>query len=65
MLGLGAAFGFQALNWVGFAWHLAVVVMAAGVVLGLKFKEALASMVLGAALVLVIQLIFRAAFFRI
>ena len=39
--------------------------MAAGVVLGLELKEALASMVLGAALVLVIQLIFRAAFFRI
>ncbi len=65
LLGLGAAFGFQALNWIGFVWHLAVVVMAAGVVLGLELKEALAAMVLGAALVLVIQLIFRAAFFRI
>lgn len=65
LLGLGAAFGLPFLNWVGFLWHLALVVMAAGVVLGLKLKEAIGSVVLGSALVLVFQLIFRAVFFRI
>lgn len=50
---------------IGLLWYLALVVVATGVVLGLKWEEALGAVVLGAALVLLVQLIFRAPFFRI
>lgn len=52
------------LDLVGLVWHLALLGLVAGVVLGLKLKESVAAVVLGAAVVLVVQLVFRAAFFR-
>ncbi|MGH8923073.1 MAG: YIP1 family protein [Acidimicrobiia bacterium] len=48
----------------GLVWHLALLVVVAGVVFGLKLKEAVAAVALGAAVVFVVQLVFRAAFFR-
>jgi hypothetical protein len=49
---------------VGLVWHLALLVVAAGVVLGLQLKEAVAAVALGAALIAVVQLVFGAALFR-
>ncbi|HEX2421473.1 MAG TPA: YIP1 family protein [Acidimicrobiia bacterium] len=49
---------------IGLLWHLALLVIVAGVVLGLRLKEALAAVALGAALVAVVQLVFRTALFR-
>ncbi|MGH8958843.1 MAG: YIP1 family protein [Acidimicrobiia bacterium] len=49
---------------IGLLWHLALLVVAAGVVLGLQLKEAVAAVALGAALVAVVQLVFGAALFR-
>lgn len=49
---------------VGLVWHLALLVVTAGVVLGLQLKEALAAVALGAALIAVVQLVFGAALFR-
>lgn len=65
---LGAIDGFVGNNLfgqIGLVWYLAVVVVGAGVVLGLGWKEALGAVVLGAGAVLLIQLIFGAPFFRI
>jgi Yip1 domain len=50
------------LAWVGTIWHLAVVVLVTRVVLGLEWKEAAGAVLLGAALVVLIQLLFRAPF---
>jgi hypothetical protein len=47
-------------GWVGTLWQLAILVVATMVVLGQEIKEAVGSVVLGAALVLLIQLVFRA-----
>lgn len=52
------------LSLIGLVWHLALLVLVAGVALGLKLKESVATVALGAALVFVVQLVFRAAFFR-
>lgn len=49
---------------VGLVWHLVLLVVAAGVVLGLQLKEAVAAVALGAALIAVVQLVFGAALFR-
>lgn len=57
--------GIVGLGWVGSIWQLAILVVGTSVVLGQDLKEALGSVVLGAALVLVIQLLFRAPFFLI
>lgn len=54
--------GAVGLGWVGTIWQLVIVVVATAVVLGLQIKEAVGAVLLGAALVLVIQLIFRAPF---
>ncbi|MGQ0847888.1 MAG: YIP1 family protein [Actinomycetota bacterium] len=59
---LGAA-GIEWLTWFGLFWHLAVLVVAVGVVFGLKQKDAIATVALGFGLVLVVQLLFRATFF--
>lgn len=48
----------------GLVWHLALLVVAASVVLGLQLKESVAAVALGAALIAVVQLIFGAALFR-
>jgi hypothetical protein len=50
------------LGWVGTLWHLAILVVVTIVVLGLEFKEAVGAVLLGAALVVLIQLLFRAPF---
>lgn len=50
---------------IGLVWHLALLVIVAGVVLGLRLKEALAAVALGAALVAIVQLVFRTALFRL
>jgi hypothetical protein len=50
------------LGWVGTLWQLGILVVVTAVVLGLEFKEAVAAVLLGAALVLLIQLLFRAPF---
>lgn len=50
------------LGWVGTIWQLAILVVVAKVVLGLQVKEAAGAVLLGAALVVLIQLIFRAPF---
>ncbi len=47
-------------GWVGSIWQLAVMVLGTGVVLGQNTKEALGSVVLGAALLFAFQLVFRA-----
>ena len=65
---LGVLDGFLGSNLpgqVGLLWYLAVVVVVVGVALGLGWQEALGAVVLGTAAVLLIQLIFRAPFFRI
>lgn len=65
---LGAVDGFvnnRLFGWLGLLWYLAAVVVAAGVALSLGWKEALGAVVLGAAVILLIQLIFRAPLFRI
>lgn len=65
---LGAADGFvgnNLLGQIGLLWYLALVVVVTGIALNLHWKEALGAVVLGAAAVLLIQLIFRAPFFRI
>jgi hypothetical protein len=46
----------------GLAWYLAALVLVTGVVLGLGWKEALGAVVLGAALIYLIQTLFRAPF---
>lgn len=48
------------LGWVGLVWHLAILVLVTGVVLGLGIKESVAAVALGAALVYLISLLFRA-----
>jgi hypothetical protein len=65
---LGAVDGFvgsRLFSQLGLVWYLAVLVVALGVALGLGWKESLGAVVLGTAVVLLIQLIFRASFFRI
>lgn len=52
--------GMIGLGWAGTIWQLAILVVGASVVLGQGVKEAVGSVVLGAALVLVVQLVFRA-----
>jgi hypothetical protein len=66
LLGAVDAFvGGSLFGQIGLLWYLAVVVVVTGVALSLGWKEALGAVVLGAAAVLLIQLIFRAPFFRI
>jgi hypothetical protein len=65
---LGAVDGFvgnRLFGQIGLVWYLALLVVATGVALGLGWKESLGAVVLGTAVVLLIQLIFRASFFRI
>lgn len=65
---LAAVDGFTGTNLfgqLGLLWYLALVVVGTGVALGLRVPEALGAVVLGAAILLLIQLIFRAPFFRI
>ena len=50
------------LGWVGTLWQLAILVVVTIVVLGLELKEAAGAVLLGAALVVLIQLLFRAPF---
>jgi hypothetical protein len=50
------------LGWVGTLWQLGILVVVTTVVLGLEFKEAVGAVLLGAALVVLIQLLFRAPF---
>lgn len=50
------------LGWVGTLWHLGILVVVAAVVLGLQWKEAAGAVLLGAALVVLVQLLFRAPF---
>jgi hypothetical protein len=50
------------LGWVGTLWHLGILVVVTVVVLSLEFKEAVGAVLLGAALVVLIQLLFRAPF---
>jgi hypothetical protein len=50
------------LGWVGTLWQLAILVVVTTVVLGLELKEAVGAVLLGAALVVLIQLLFRAPF---
>ena len=50
------------LGWVGTLWQLAILVVVTIVVLGLELKEAVGAVLLGAALVVLIQLLFRAPF---
>lgn len=47
---------------VGLAWYLAALVLVTAVVLGLGWKEAIGAVVLGTAIVYLIQLLFRAPF---
>ncbi len=49
-------------GWVGTIWHLVVVVLVTRVVLGLEWKEAGGAVLLGAAMVVLLQLLFRAPF---
>ena len=65
LLGIvGFLTGSEIFGLVGLLWHLALLVVAAGVVLGLQLKEAVAAVALGAALIAVVQLVFGAVLFR-
>jgi hypothetical protein len=59
---LFSALGPGLFGLLGLAWYLASLVLVTGVVLGLGWKEALGAVVLGAALVYLIQTLFRAPF---
>ena len=57
-------FIWSALGLVGFIWHLALLVLVAKVVLGLRWIEAGAAVGLGWALIFLIQTLLGATFFR-
>jgi hypothetical protein len=61
---IGYLIGSSILGLVGLVWHLALLVVVTGVVLGLELKEAVAAVALGVALIAIVQFIFGAAFFR-
>jgi len=52
------------LSWLGVLWHVALLVVVAKVVFGMKWMEAVAAVALGAALIYLIQALLGAAFFR-
>jgi hypothetical protein len=52
----------DAIGLVGLVWYLSAVVIATSVALGLRLKESLASVVLGAALIFLFQLLLRVPF---
>jgi hypothetical protein len=56
--------GAVGFGWVGFLWHLAILVLVASVVLGLRWVEAGAAVGLGAALIYLIQTLLGAALFQ-
>jgi len=56
--------GAVGLAWVGVLWYVALLVVVAKVVFGLRWVEAGAAVVLGAALIYLVQIILGATFFR-
>ena len=56
--------GAVSLSWAGVLWHVALLVVVAKVVFGMKWVEAGAAVALGAALIYLIQGLLGAAFFR-
>ena len=56
--------GAVSLSWLGVLWHIALLVVVAKVVFGMKWVEAAAAVALGAALIYLIQTLLGAAFFR-
>lgn len=56
--------GAVSLSWLGVLWHIALLVVVAKVVFGMKWVEAAAGVALGAALIYLIQTLLGAAFFR-
>jgi hypothetical protein len=62
---IDAFVGGRLFGQIGLVWYLALLVIVTGVALGIDWKEALGAVVLGTAVVLLLQLIFRTSFFRI
>jgi hypothetical protein len=56
--------GAVSLSWLGVLWHVALLVVVAKVVFGMKWVEAGAAVALGAALIYLIQTLLGATFFR-
>ena len=56
--------GAVSLSWLGVLWHVALLVVVAKVVFGMKWVEAAAAVALGAALIYLVQTLLGAAFFR-
>ena len=56
--------GAASLSWLGVLWHVALLVVVAKVVFGMKWVEAGAAVALGAALIYLVQTLLGATFFR-